>query len=188
VANRYFGVFCVVSLSFSMACLLLAANVFSQTGDQKMNFAISSTAFQNGSDIPKQFTCDGADVSPPLSWNRAPEKVQSFALIADDPDAPAGTWTHWVLYDLPATDTELQENISKIDKLPNGSRQGRNDFRKLGYGGPCPPPGKAHRYFFKLYALDAKLNLAPGVSKQELEQAMQGHVLASSELIGKYSR
>jgi Raf kinase inhibitor-like YbhB/YbcL family protein len=99
-----------------------------------------------------------------------------------------GTWTHWVLFDLPATTASLPEGVSKMDELPSGGRQGRNDFRKIGYGGPCPPPGKAHRYFFKLYALDAKLNLEPGASKQEVEQAMQGHILAQAEWMGKYKR
>jgi Raf kinase inhibitor-like YbhB/YbcL family protein len=153
-----------------------------------MGFTISSPSFQNGANIPKKFTCDGADVSPELHWSSPPAGTQSFALIADDPDAPVGTWTHWVLFDLPAETTSLPENVPKVDELPTGGRQGRNDFRKIGYGGPCPPPGKPHRYFFKLYALDKKLNLKPGASKQEVEQAMQGHILAKAELMGKYQR
>jgi Raf kinase inhibitor-like YbhB/YbcL family protein len=153
-----------------------------------MAFAISSPSFENGANIPKKFTCDGADVSPELHWSSPPAGTQSFALIADDPDAPVGTWTHWVLFDLPAETTSLPENVPKVDELPTGGRQGRNDFRKIGYGGPCPPPGKPHRYFFKLYALDKKLNLKPGASKQEVEQAMQGHILAKTELMGKYQR
>jgi Raf kinase inhibitor-like YbhB/YbcL family protein len=157
-------------------------------GGRTMALAISTTSFQNGGDIPRKFTCDGADVSPELSWTGAPTSTQSFALVADDPDAPVGTWTHWVLFDLPATTKDLPEGVSKIDELPTGGRQGRNDFRKIGYGGPCPPPGKPHRYFFKLYALDGKLNLKPGASKQEVEQAMQGHVVAQAEWMGKYRR
>lgn len=153
-----------------------------------MAFAISTTSFPSGGDIPRKFTCDGADVSPALSWSGAPDATQAFALVADDPDAPVGTWTHWVLYDLPASTTSLPEGVSKVDELGSGGRQGRNDFRRIGYGGPCPPPGKPHRYFFKLYALDARLNLKPGASKQEVEQAMQGHVLAEAELMGKYRR
>lgn len=153
-----------------------------------MAFTLSSSSFQNGGDIPKKYTCEGADVSPELSWTAPPQGTRSFALIADDPDAPAGTWTHWVLYDLPPDTHNLEENVAKVDELPNGARQGRNDFRKIGYGGPCPPAGKAHRYFFKLYALDAKLNLAPGASKQEVENAVQGHTLANAELMGKYKR
>lgn len=157
-------------------------------GARTMAFAIASTSFPNGGDIPKKFTCDGADVSPEISWTEPPAGAQSFALIADDPDAPAGTWTHWVLFDVPPATTSLPEGVSKIDELPGGERQGRNDFRKIGYNGPCPPPGKAHRYFFKLYALGSKLNLKPGATKQEVEQAMQGHILGKAEWVGKYKR
>jgi len=153
-----------------------------------MTFSISSSSFSQGEEIPRKFTCDGADVSPELNWTGAPTGTQSFALIADDPDAPVGTWTHWVLYDLPAQTMVLLEGVSKVDEVPSGGRQGRNDFRKIGYGGPCPPPGKAHRYFFKLYALDRMLNLKPGSSKQEVEQAMQNHILGKTELMGKYQR
>lgn len=167
---------------------LTPSGLFSQSGADKTNFAVSSTAFENGGDIPKKFTCDGADVSPPLLWKGYPLKTEVFALIADDPDAPGGTWTHWLVYDLAANKTQLEENVSTLDRLPDGAQQGRNDFRKVGYGGPCPPPGKSHHYFFEVYALDAKLNLAPGASKQELEQAMQGHVLAEGKMVGKYGR
>jgi Raf kinase inhibitor-like YbhB/YbcL family protein len=153
-----------------------------------MAFTISSPSFQNGGEIPKKFTCDGADISPELQWTSPPAGTQGFALIADDPDAPVGTWTHWVLFDLPAQTTSLPESVTRVDELPMGGRQGRNDFRKIGYGGPCPPPGKPHRYFFKLYALDKKLNLKPGASKQEIERAMQGHIVGQAELMGKYQR
>ena len=153
-----------------------------------MALAVSSPSFQDGGEIPKKFTCTDADVSPELEWVAIPTGTQSLALIADDPDAPAGTWTHWVLFDLPAETKSLPENVSKQDELPNGARQGRNDFRKIGYGGPCPPTGKPHRYFLKLYALDRKLGLKPGVSKSEVEQAMQGHILAQGELMGKFQR
>lgn len=153
-----------------------------------MSFTVSSASFQNGADIPKKFTCSDADVSPELHWTSPPAGTQSFALIADDPDAPAGTWTHWVLFDLPAQIAALPEGVPKTDELPSGAHQGRNDFRKIGYGGPCPPAGKPHHYLFKLYALDKKLDLKPGASKPELEQAMQGHILAQAELMGKYKR
>jgi Raf kinase inhibitor-like YbhB/YbcL family protein len=152
-----------------------------------MAFTISSPSFQNGG-LPTRFTCDGADVSPELHWTGPPGGTKSFALITDDPDAPAGTWTHWVLFDLPPQTTLLPENVSKVDEVPTGGRQGRNDFRKIGYGGPCPPPGKPHRYFFKLFALDKMLNLKPGGSKQEVEAAMQDHILGKAELMGKYQR
>jgi len=151
-------------------------------------FTISSPSFHNGAPIPKKFTCDGADVSPELHWTSAPAGTKSFALIADDPDAPAGTWTHWVLFDLPAESTSLSENVPKTGDLPNAAHQGRNDFRRIGYGGPCPPAGKPHRYFFKLYALDRKLDLKPGASKQDVEQAMQGHINAQTEVFGRYQR
>ena len=154
-----------------------------------MALPISSSSFANGGYIPKRFTCDGADVSPELSWTNPPAGAQSFALIADDPDAPVGTWTHWVLFDLPPTTRSLPEGVSKLmDKLPDGGRQGLNDFGKIGYGGPCPPPGKAHRYFFKLYALDRKLGLKPGSTRARLEQAMQSHVLNEADWMGKYRR
>ena len=153
-----------------------------------MSFQISSNAFPNGETIPKKFTCDGPDVSPQLSWKNAPPSAQSFALVMDDPDAPVGTWVHWVLYNLPANTKELPEGVEKQEKLASGAAQGRNDFRKIGYGGPCPPPGKPHRYFLKLYALDGKLNLSAGATKADLERAMKGHVLGEAELMGRYGR
>jgi Raf kinase inhibitor-like YbhB/YbcL family protein len=153
-----------------------------------MSFELTSTAFSVGKAIPRKFTCDGPDVSPTLAWTEPPAKTQSFALIMDDPDAPVGTWVHWVLYGLPADTRELPEGVAKQEQLPNGARQGRNDFRKIGYGGPCPPPGKPHRYFFKLYALDTKLDLKAGATKPDVESAMKGHILAQAELIGTYGR
>jgi Raf kinase inhibitor-like YbhB/YbcL family protein len=164
------------------------ANPGEQQKGGSMAFTVSSPSFQNGGEIPKKFTCTDADVSPELQWSSAPSGTQSLALIADDPDAPAGTWTHWILFDLPAPTRSLPENVSKLDQLPNGGRQGRNDFRKIGYGGPCPPAGKPHRYLFKLYALDKKLDLKPGASRQEVEQAMQDHILGQAELMGKFQR
>lgn len=153
-----------------------------------MAFQLKSPDFQSGASIPKQFTCDGSDVSPAFSWNDPPPATQSFALIADDPDAPVGTWVHWVLFDLPPATRGLAQNLPKQAQLSDGSRQGRNDFGKIGYGGPCPPPGKSHRYFFKLYALDSKLNLTSDATKKDVERAMQGHILAHSEWVGRYGR
>lgn len=153
-----------------------------------MNFTISSTAFQNGAAIPAAHTCDGADKSPPLAWAGAPTGTRTFALICDDPDAPLGTWVHWVLWNLPTTSTGLPEAVEKAGSLPEGTQQGTNDFRKLEYGGPCPPKGKPHRYFFKLYALDAKLTLKPGAKKKDLVRAMDGHILAEAEWMGTYQR
>ena len=153
-----------------------------------MAFELKTSAFQPNAEIPRKYTCDGPDVSPALSWSEPPAGTQSFSLIMDDPDAPVGTWVHWVLYDLPASARELAEDVPKDLELKNGARQGRNDFRKIGYGGPCPPPGSAHRYFFKLYALNAKTNLKSGATKEELLRAMEGHILAQAELIGRYNR
>jgi Raf kinase inhibitor-like YbhB/YbcL family protein len=153
-----------------------------------MAFTISSSSFPNGGEIPRKLTCDGADISPQLSWSQPPAGTQSFSLIADDPDAPVGTWTHWVLFDLPSSTTTLPEGIGKSVDLPGAGRQGLNDFHKIGYGGPCPPPGKPHRYFFKLFALDRSLGLKQGSTRQALQQAMNGHVLQSAEWMGKYRR
>jgi len=149
---------------------------------------MKSPAFQNGGEIPHKHTCDGADVSPPLAWQSAPAGAKAFAVVLDDPDAPGGTWVHWVIYDLPANAKELQEGTGSGETLANGAKQGLNDFRKTGYGGPCPPPGAPHRYFFKLYALDAPTSLKPRATKQQLLDAIKGHVLAEGELVGRYGR
>jgi Raf kinase inhibitor-like YbhB/YbcL family protein len=149
---------------------------------------LRSPAFQNGGEIPHKHTCDAEDVSPLLRWEKAPPGARTFALIADDPDAPAGTWVHWVIYDIPAEAKELAEGTAKTETLPNGAKQGLNDFRRVGYGGPCPPPGLPHRYFFKLYALDAPTNLKPRATKQQLLDGMKGHILAEAELMGLYKR
>jgi len=153
-----------------------------------MSIQLTSTAFAEGSPIPAKYTCDGADVSPPLRWSNVPEGTKSIALISDDPDAPVGTWVHWVVYNIPPDATELAENIPKSEVLTNGARQGMSDFKRIGYGGPCPPPGSPHRYFFKLYALDTALDLKPGATKQQLLQAVEGHILAEGQLMGTYQR
>ncbi len=153
-----------------------------------MAFRVSSTAFAFNGEIPRQYTCDGQDVSPPLAWEEAPSNTRSLSLICDDPDAPVGTWVHWVLWGLPASVHSLREAVPKERTLPDGSKQGSNDFRRIGYGGPCPPPGPAHRYFFKLYALDNVPDLKPGATKQDLERAMKGHILAEAQLVGRYQR
>lgn len=149
---------------------------------------LTSADFAEGATIPKPFTCDGGDLSPALAWKAPPAATQSLALIADDPDAPVGTWVHWVIFDMPATLRSLPQNFPKDEHVSDGTRQGKNDFDKIGYSGPCPPPGKAHRYFFKLYALNIKLNLNPGSTKKDVERAMQGHILARGEYMGHYSR
>jgi Raf kinase inhibitor-like YbhB/YbcL family protein len=149
---------------------------------------LKTPAFQAGGEIPKQYTCEGEDLSPGLQWSDAPKGTQSFALIAEDPDAPSGTYTHWVLYDLPPSVAELPQGLPRKEHLKFGGLQGTNDFGKIGYGGPCPPAGKPHRYFFKLYAMDTVLGLKPGAKKQDVERAMEGHVLAQAEIMGKYQR
>jgi hypothetical protein len=150
---------------------------------------LSSGAFQSGADIPARFTCDGADLSPALSWTDPPAGTKSFALVVDDPDAPRGTWTHWMLWNLPATARALPEGVAKAATGPEGSRQGQSDFRRPGYGGPCPPPGPAHRYFFRLIALDGELNLGPGADRAAFDRALTGRrALAIAELMGRYAR
>jgi Raf kinase inhibitor-like YbhB/YbcL family protein len=153
-----------------------------------MSIELTSPAFQPGTTIPKPYTGDGADRSPPLRWSEPPTGTKSLALICDDPDAPRGTWVHWVLFNLPATARELEEGVPAKDILDNGAKQGKNDFGKISYGGPAPPRGKPHRYFFKLYALDTPLNLPAGATKAQLEKAMQGHMLAEGQLMGTYGR
>jgi len=153
-----------------------------------MSFTLKATAFPNGGVIPKKYTCDGADLSPALSWDDAPAGTQSLALIVDDPDAPMGTWTHWLIWNIPAKATLLPEDTPKMNLLDNGARQGGNDFKRIGYGGPCPPPGKPHRYFFKLYALDARLEVKAGAVRSELEPALQPHILEQAQWMGTYGR
>jgi len=153
-----------------------------------MTLEIKSSAFAAGVTIPKKYTADGPDVSPPLHWGDPPAGTKSLALICDDPDAPVGTWVHWVLWGLPPDTRELPEDVAKTETVLTVAKQGRNDFKKIGYGGPAPPRGPAHRYFFKLYALDTEVDLKPGATKAELEKAMKGHVLAQGELMEKYGR
>jgi Raf kinase inhibitor-like YbhB/YbcL family protein len=151
-------------------------------------FQLATTAFTPGGDIPRKFTCEGSDVSPALTWTEPPAGTRSFALIADDPDAPRGAFVHWVVYNLPATMRKLSEAIPGNDEMSGGGRQGVNDFPMSGYGGPCPPPGKYHRYFFRLYALDTVLNLKGGATRQEVGKAMIGHILAQAEVMGRFQR
>lgn len=149
-------------------------------------FSLASQVFKEGENIPTKYTCDGKDVSPPLSWGSPDAGTKSLALIMDDPDAPGGVFTHWVLFNLPANITSLPEGVPKLDRLESGGIQGVNDFGEKGYSGPCPPAGKSHTYRFILYALDAELILKPGATKEEVLKAMEGHVLGKVELDGKY--
>lgn len=152
-----------------------------------MEIKIESSAFKYGEFIPVKYTCDGENVSPPLKWSGAPANTKSLALISDDPDAPIGDWVHWVMYNIPPNVFELEEKIPADKILQNGAIHGLNDFRKFGYGGPCPPSG-VHRYFFKIYALDTMLDLPPGATKKQLLEAMKNHIIAQGELMGKYQR
>jgi Raf kinase inhibitor-like YbhB/YbcL family protein len=149
---------------------------------------ILSTTFGHGQPIPKDCTCDGENRSPHLAWSEIPVHTRSFALVCDDPDAPRGTWVHWVLFNLQADAVELAPGVPRTPELPSGARQGLNDFGNIGYDGPCPPPGTPHRYFFRLYALDSTLNLAPGVERSDLDTAMADHVLADTALMGTFQR
>ncbi len=172
------------NVSLAVAALAIALLA---TGGEAMALTLKSAAFAPGAAIPAKYTCDGADLSPPLSWSGAPADAKSFALISDDPDAPAGTWVHWVLWNIPAAATSLAEGIEKAPQLSDGTRQGVSDFRRPGYGGPCPPSG-THRYFFRLFALDAMLELPANATRPQLEAAMRGHILAAAELMGTFSR
>jgi Raf kinase inhibitor-like YbhB/YbcL family protein len=152
-----------------------------------MVIKVTSTALEEGGMIPKKYTCDDRDISPPLAWDDVPDGTKSLALICDDPDAPMGTWVHWVLFDLPGDIRELSENIPPKKTFENGAKHGLNDFREFGYGGPCPPGG-THRYYFKVYALDRETGLEPGTTKAQLLRAIEGHILAEGKLMGRYRR
>ncbi len=179
-------------LSISLALLLVAALYLIWStggagtwGGGKMPFILRSV-FENNGKIPKKYTCDGDDLSPPLSWEGVPGAA-SYVLIVDDPDAPAGVFTHWILYNVPSNLTSLPEGVPKGKETAYGL-QGRNDFGDYGYGGPCPPRGKPHRYFFKLYALNSTLDLQPGARRSDVERAMRGHVIGEAQLVGLYGR
>ena len=159
-------------------------------GGDAAAFSLTSEAFKNGETIPPRYTCDGENVSPPLAWSEPPAGTRRFALIADDPDAPGGTFTHWLLYDIGRKARSMPEGIETVPMPAYGlaGTQGSNDGGGIGYGGPCPPEGPAHRYRFTLYALDEDMFLDSGASKEELLSAMEGHVLAEAQLVGRYGR
>jgi len=171
-----------------MMVLALVAPAEIRGQEASSSIELKSTSFTPGGFIPKRYTCEAADVSPALTWTDPPPGTQSFALIEDDPDAPSGTFVHWLAYDLPVGYRRLPEALSGNTQMPDGMRQGTNDFSRTGYSGPCPPPGKPHRYFIRLYALDTILNLRPGARRKELDAAMQGHILAQAELMGRFQR
>jgi Raf kinase inhibitor-like YbhB/YbcL family protein len=177
----------IKNAAFLLGALIVAAT-FALGAENPAKMEIKTPSFQTGAEIPRKFTCDGEDVSPAIAWEGAPAGAKAFALIVDDPDAPSGTWVHWVIYDLPGETRALAEAEPAMESLPGGAMQGLNDFRKVGYGGPCPPRGPAHRYFFKLYALDAPTNLKPRATKQQLLDAIKGHIVGAAELMGRYQR
>lgn len=154
----------------------------------EMALTVSSSAFQEGDKIPAKYTCEGQDVSPPLAWSEPPAGTRSLALIVDDPDAPGGVFTHWLLFNIPPDSRELPEAVPTQAELASGALQGKTDFGRTGYGGPCPPPGRPHRYQFTLYALDQPLDLEGGASKKQLLSAMEGHILTQGQLTGTYQR
>ncbi|MCK8519323.1 YbhB/YbcL family Raf kinase inhibitor-like protein [Methanoculleus sp. 7T] len=149
---------------------------------------VRSDAFANGTSIPVRYTCDGEDVSPPLSWSSVPDGAESLVLIADDPDAPGGTFTHWIAYNISAAESSLAEGLPRGQNLPGGLHQGNNSFGTAGYGGPCPPPGPAHHYVFRLYALNRSPDLPGAVNRSTLETEMSGHIVAEGVLVGTYRR
>lgn len=182
--ENLFGVAAILAMA---SALFAGCHSSAVLGGEKANMQLASSSFANGK-IPKTFTCDGANTSPQLEWAAPPAGTQSFALTAVDHDAPMGSFVHWVLYDMPPETRGLPEGVPAQGQLPDGSRQGQNDFGGVGYGGPCPPEGSSHRYTFSLYALDAKLNLAPRATRSQVEAAVKGHILAHGQLVARYKR
>jgi Raf kinase inhibitor-like YbhB/YbcL family protein len=185
---------CIWRMLTVLTALSLAATAFAGCESEqppeevKMALNVSGSAFAEGSSIPIKYSCQGEDVSPTLQWDEPPTGTQSFALIMDDPDAPGGVFTHWVLFNIPANVRQLGEGVPAQEQLQNGALQGKNDFGRIGYGGPCPPHGTAHRYRFTLYALDRALDTKPGASKKQVLDAMKEHILAQGQLMGTYQR
>jgi Raf kinase inhibitor-like YbhB/YbcL family protein len=180
VANGY-RLYLILVGAMLFFCFFVYTHAYAKTNKGGI-MKVTSSAFKDNTMIPSKYTCDGMDINPPLIVEDIPEKTKSLVLIVDDPDAPGGTWTHWVVFNIPYSGKKLEIKENSILGI-----QGWNDFRKVNYGGPCPPFG-THRYFFKIYALDIMLNLNKAATKQEVENAMRGHILASAELVGLYKR
>jgi Raf kinase inhibitor-like YbhB/YbcL family protein len=171
----------------AVSLILLACSAADNSSSSKIE--LTSPAFANGTTFPEQYTCQGKNISPPLKWSGVPSLAKSLVLIMDDPDAPIGTWVHWVLYNLPSSTTELPEGFGAPGNKPaDTAKPGKNDFKHLGYGGPCPPAGKPHRYFLKLYALDSVLDLQSGATKKDVERAMKKHIIGQGQLMATYKR
>jgi Raf kinase inhibitor-like YbhB/YbcL family protein len=180
----------VLITAICLIAVLLAGCSLEERPQQagKTGLSIKSTTFQEGGKIPDKYTCQGQDVSLPLTWSEPPEGTKSFVLIMDDPDAPRGLFTHWLIYNIPPETSNLAEAVPNDDQLQNGALQGENDSGNIGYSGPCPSPGNAHRYQFTLYALDRVLDIPSGVKRKELDSAMKSHILTQTRLTGRYSR
>jgi Raf kinase inhibitor-like YbhB/YbcL family protein len=183
---KYLCLLCVGLLISS--CHRLSSAETGTEGKDQMKLTVTTTAFKEGNPIPRDYTGDGKNISPPLHWSGAPEHTQSYALICSDPDAPSGVWIHWVIFNIPADATGLKEGVAKKALLPDGAAQGINSGHAIGYDGPAPPPGPAHRYYFHVYALDSKLALNGKVTKDALIKVMEGHILGEGQVMGKYGR
>jgi hypothetical protein len=179
--------FCAVVFVFSFVEIQARGLRIMEKEGSIMSLEVTSVGFEEGALIPKKYTCDGLDVSPPLAWTEAPEGTECLVMICDDPDAPMGTWVHWVLYGLSPETLKLPEGVPVTRVVLNGAKQGTNDFRRIGYGGPCPPGG-THRYYFKLYAVGSKLDLPAGATKAEVISTIKGNILAEGQLMGRYHR
>jgi hypothetical protein len=175
----------IIVLAIVVASSMLQSQT-RQATSLRMKFQLTSSAFTSGGAIPREYTCDAADRSPHLQWSEPPAGTVTFALIMADPDAPSGDWVHWVVWNIPETSRGIPEDVRRQEQLTDGTRQGRNSFGKVGYNGPCPPPGQTHRYFFRVYAVATKLDLPAGASRDELDSALKGHVLAEAEYMDTY--
>jgi Raf kinase inhibitor-like YbhB/YbcL family protein len=183
----------VALLLISMACTLPSVAASQGQVNENMEqmtyqLSVTSPAFKDNERIPVKYTADGDDMSPPLKWAEIPDGVAEYALIVDDPDAPGGVFTHWVIYGLPGSYDHLDDGVPQVEELDNGAMQGPNSMDKIGYMGPSPPKGKPHRYIFTMYALDAKIDLPAGITKDELRKAVQGHIISEGKLTGIYGR
>jgi Raf kinase inhibitor-like YbhB/YbcL family protein len=176
---------CVAAAVFYMCCSQGFAAAQKST---RQRFQLESGAFAAGGFIPQKYTCSGDNVSPALSWKNPPNGTQSLVLIVADPDAPSGTWIHWIIYNLPPSSYRLPEGVPKVGEIQGGARQGTTSFQEVGYGGPCPPPGSTHHYHFNLYALNVHLRLPAGATGNEVDRALKGHILGETELVGLYKR
>jgi len=179
-------IFRALAICSAIGCVLLTTGSIMTPPETHRKMDVISNAFKDGQPIPTRYTCDDKNTSPPLVWDGAPRNTESLALIVDDPDTPTGVWTHWVVFNLPGNTTELAEDAAKSESFTG--KQGLNDFKHADYGGPCPPAGKPHRYFFKVYALDITLDLQPGALRKDVEAAMTKHILAQGQLMGTYQR